>query len=48
MKLGGSGSRAVVNGVVVDTESFKAKYIINAAGDLLLYCNCAKKASICH
>lgn len=30
--LGGSGSRTAMNGVVIETETFKAKYIVNAAG----------------
>lgn len=33
MKQGGTGSANITNGVVVDTEVFSAKYIVNAAGN---------------
>lgn len=33
MKLGGSGSAAVMNGRTVGTESIRTKYIVNAAGN---------------
>lgn len=33
MKFGGSGSCAVMNGQIVATETFRTKYIVNAAGN---------------
>lgn len=32
MKVGGSGSRTAMNGVIVEKETFRTKYVINCAG----------------